>query len=353
MSDHSDLRQKIDDAKRRLPLPALMAKEGLGDRAKKTAHCPFHEDEHKSFSVFKGKDGFWQWKCHAGCGDGDEIMFLGKLKRLSLTEAMSLYLDMAGFPTHSPKSHEYPVSPKPLGSPTSLSLPESPRSHVYPVYPVSSGQGLDEKLKKELKDLAARNACTERGTARKRRFKLARDVRAVGKRIGRELTIGELMLTFDEWYRLSQPFLDPAKTRDDYLAAFLAETGKVRVPTGEGATVTKALEKVSKLFPSLLPVIPGIPNAHKSWRRVLALHREMSRLCSGKAYFLSCRDTAKAFPGLSHQTAFNINLALAQLGVIEIVSKGKAGLKSRKAAEFRYLLPEPETAEEDDDEIPV
>jgi hypothetical protein len=32
----NDLRQKIDEAKRRLPLPQLMEKEGLGDRAKKT-----------------------------------------------------------------------------------------------------------------------------------------------------------------------------------------------------------------------------------------------------------------------------------------------------------------------------
>jgi hypothetical protein len=210
-----------------------------------------------------------------------------------------------------------------------------------------------QELKKELEALAASNACTEQNTARKRRWQLLRDLRAVQERIARKLTTVELMPVFDEWYRPSLPFLDPAKTRDDYLAAFLAELGKVRVPTGEGATLTKALEKVSKLFPSLLPVIPGIPNAHKSWRRVLALHREMSRLCSGKAYFLSCRDTAKAFPGLSHQTAFNINLALAQLGVIEIVRKGKAGLNSRKAAEFRYLVPEPDSAEEDDDEIPV
>ena len=50
----NDPRQKIDEAKRRLPLPQLMEKEGLGDRAKKTAHCPFHDDEHKSFSVFQG-----------------------------------------------------------------------------------------------------------------------------------------------------------------------------------------------------------------------------------------------------------------------------------------------------------
>jgi hypothetical protein len=113
MSDHNDLRQKIDDAKRRLPLPELMAKEGLGDRAKRIAHCPFHDDEHKSFSVFDGQDGFWHWKCHAGCGDGDEIMFLRKLRGLSASKAMNLYLSMADFPPRiPPKSHEYPGARK-------------------------------------------------------------------------------------------------------------------------------------------------------------------------------------------------------------------------------------------------
>ena len=86
-TENADLRQKIDEAKRRLPLPELMAKEGLGEHAKTSAHCPFpgHEDKHKSFSVFQGKDGFWHYKCFAGCGDGDEIMFLTKVKGLSLT----------------------------------------------------------------------------------------------------------------------------------------------------------------------------------------------------------------------------------------------------------------------------
>jgi len=41
-----------------------------------------------------------------------------------------------------------------------------------------------------------------------------------------------------------------------------------------------------------------------------------------------------------------------RLRVIEIVSNGKAGLNSREAAEFRYLLPESESAEEGDDKIP-
>src|SRR5207249_3335170 len=78
----------------------------------------------------------------------------------------------------------------------------------------------------------------------------------------------ELMPAFDEWHRLSQPFLDPAKTRDGYLAKFFAGLEKVRVPTGDGDTIKKALEGVWKLAPSELPMIPGCENAPESWRRI-------------------------------------------------------------------------------------
>jgi hypothetical protein len=206
------------------------------------------------------------------------------------------------------------------------------------VYPMSNGQGFEKKL--EL--LAASNACTRAGDrAGSKRFKLARDVRAVEKRIGRELTTAELMLVFDEWYHLSQGFLPPEETRDDYLPAFFAELGKVRVPTGEGDTLKKALESASTLSVSELPVIPGVPDAPESWRRIAALHREVSRRSANKTYFLSCRDTAKALPGLRHQTAYNINLSLAQLAVIEIVRIGEAH-PNGKASKFRYLLAQTE-----------
>jgi hypothetical protein len=39
-------------------------------------------------------------------------------------------------------------------------------------------------------------------------------------------------------------------------------------------------------------------------------------------------------------SAHTITAVLVTLGAIEIVAKGKAGLNSRKAAEFRYLLSE-------------
>jgi hypothetical protein len=334
MSDNNDLRGKIDQAKRRLPLPELMAREGLGDRAKKTAHCPFHDDEHKSFSVFQDKDGFWHYKCFAGCGDGDEIMFLRKVKGLPLTEAMSLYLEMAGFPPRlSHRSHECHKSPRSHECPECPECHRSPKSPVFPVSPMSNGQG----LQKALKELGARNACNKRITVKKALWQLARDLRALEKQIGRKLSNGELMLVFDGWHPLSEPFLDPAKTRDDYLEAFLAKPAKVRIPTGEGDTLNKALETVAKLSPDELPVIPEIPHAAERLRRVAALHRELSRLCGGKTYFLTCRDTAKVFPGLRHQAAWNINDALAQLGVVKVVRAGDPHPGGR-ASQFRYLL---------------
>jgi CHC2 zinc finger len=344
MNDFSNLRKKIDQAKCRLPLPDLMAREGLADNAKKSARCPFpsHEDKHPSFSVFKGEDGFWHWKCFTGCGDGDEIMFLRKLKGLSQTAAMNLYLDMAGFSAGVPsRSREYPKSPEspkspecpePLRSRDTRKYHESPKSPVFPVYPMSNGQGPE----KSLKALAARNACTEPNTARKRRFKLVRDLRAIEKGIGRELEIAELMVAFKEWYRLSQPFLDTAKPQDHYLASFLAALRKVRFPTGEGDTNKKALEAVSKLTASELPMLQGMSDAPESWRRVAALHCEMSRRSAGNTYFLSCRDAANVFSGLSYQAVSDINHVLARLRVIKIVRVGDRR-PNGKASKFQYL----------------
>ena len=222
-------------------------------------------------------------------------------------------LELADFLTTRPKPREC------LGSPEH---PECPKFPVSLVHPMSNGQDPRKDLLagKDLEGLAALNACTARNTARPQRFQLLRDLKAVELRWG-VLDTAELMLTFDEWYRLSEPFLDSQKTRDDYLAAFLAEFGKVRVPTVEGQTITEALASVSRLSLSRLPTIPGMADAAESWRRIAALHRELARRSATGIYFLTCRDAAKAFPGLSHQAAYNINLALAQLGVVRLSTR--------------------------------
>jgi CHC2-type zinc finger protein len=357
-TENAELRAKIDEARPGLPVPALMRRLGYDEKhIGKTALCPFHSDEHPSFSVFQSKNGKgWQWKCHVGCGYGDEIAFLVKHFNISRSEAIRRYLDMAGFPARvPPKSREYPERHGSHGFPWSHESPKSPKSlrsaecPVFPVSPVSNGQTLHGELVKVLKTLAAQNACTQLNTARTRRFKLLRDLKAVQKQIGRKLQIAELTIAFDEWHRLSLRFLDPAKTRDYYEAKFLSEFSKVRFATGDG-TLMAALENIAKLSPDQLPEIPGKPNAPESWRRLAALHRELSRLRGKSTHFLAYRDGARVFDGMSHQEAHAITGALETLGVIKIVGKGKAGLNSREAAEFRCLLPETDNpAEEEED----
>lgn len=58
----------LEQAKHVLPLPDLMARLGLGEHAKKSARCPFHDDQNSSFSIFQGEGGEWVWNCFAGCG---------------------------------------------------------------------------------------------------------------------------------------------------------------------------------------------------------------------------------------------------------------------------------------------
>ena len=89
-------RESLAEAKQRLPLPQLMEKLGDGQHAKKSAKCPFHEDRHNSFSIFKGKAGDWRWKCHAGCGTGDGVDYLEKRFGLSTRDAIARYCAEAG-----------------------------------------------------------------------------------------------------------------------------------------------------------------------------------------------------------------------------------------------------------------
>jgi CHC2 zinc finger len=86
----------VIEAKHRLALPELMRSFWLEEQAKKSARCPFHDDKHNSFSVYQSEDGSWHWKCFAGCGGGDEVDFLAKLRQLSVSEACQEYIELAG-----------------------------------------------------------------------------------------------------------------------------------------------------------------------------------------------------------------------------------------------------------------
>ena len=101
----------IQEAKRRLPLPALMHRLGLGPHAKKSAHCTFHDDQRNSFSVYKNGSGEFRFKCFAGCGEGDEITFLEKHYGISNKEATKLFLEIAGVNGATPAPRKVASAP--------------------------------------------------------------------------------------------------------------------------------------------------------------------------------------------------------------------------------------------------
>ena len=121
---------KIDEAKRRLLLPELMKQLGLGTHVntRGNARCPFHDDQHPSFSIFQKDDGTWHWHCFAGCGSGDEIDLLAKARGLSNGEAIKEYLSMAGVATTLAK-------PRLERSRTPESAPEQAGANKRPVQP--------------------------------------------------------------------------------------------------------------------------------------------------------------------------------------------------------------------------
>lgn len=86
----------LGEAKQRLPLSALMHQLGLGEHAKRSAKCPFHDDRANSFSVYQKENGEWSWHCFAGCGGGDEADFIAKLYNISNPSACCRYIDLSG-----------------------------------------------------------------------------------------------------------------------------------------------------------------------------------------------------------------------------------------------------------------
>ena len=95
-------------AKQRLPLPALMRRLGVGDHAKKSARVSVSRRQTQFFSVWQNDDG-WTFKCHAGCGAGDEINFLELHEKLSRRDAVKRFLELAdlnGFAPYVPAPNE-------------------------------------------------------------------------------------------------------------------------------------------------------------------------------------------------------------------------------------------------------
>jgi biotin operon repressor len=102
-----------------------------------SARCPFHDDRHPSLSIFKGDDGHWAFRCHAGaCGVGGSLTLLGAA--LGLVESPPTLLETTQ--PDIPDSRSYNTSGIGKASPSALvrcwEQPEpEARAWVLPLVP--------------------------------------------------------------------------------------------------------------------------------------------------------------------------------------------------------------------------
>lgn len=91
------MKNEIQEAKKRLPLPELFARLGIqtDGRGKPKKNPLRPEDKNLSFSVFE-KEGQWFWKDHKTDETGDEITFLEKFRGIDKKEAVKEFLALAG-----------------------------------------------------------------------------------------------------------------------------------------------------------------------------------------------------------------------------------------------------------------
>ena len=66
-------------------------------------HCPFHQDNSPSFSVWENG----RWKCWAGCGHGDVINLVSKLKGLDNASTIAFLAKELGFAKEVPTAASY------------------------------------------------------------------------------------------------------------------------------------------------------------------------------------------------------------------------------------------------------
>jgi hypothetical protein len=106
----NDLRHpKIDEAKRRLPMPELLKHLELDAHVNTRANtqCPLCHREN-TFALRENSDGTWFFECSV-CGSGDEITFIQKLLKITRFNAAVRYVQMADVidAPQKPKTHRF------------------------------------------------------------------------------------------------------------------------------------------------------------------------------------------------------------------------------------------------------
>lgn len=161
-------------------------------------------------------------------------------------------------------------------------------------------------------------------------FLLARGVRALEKREGRQWTAQELETTaFGPWFEQNR-FLRPDQSRAQYLGEFLMGYDLVQYPLGEGL-----LEATWARAATCEPPPASSQFADERMRRLVGWCYQLQLVAGDGPFFLSVRTVAAKLGLGSPRRASAVLRRLVDLGILDEVEKG--GPDTNKATRFRYL----------------
>src|SRR5205823_1921890 len=136
-------------------------------------------------------------------------------------------------------------------------------------------------------------------------------------RRGRKASETELRAVFLAWHTRARKFLRPEQSRDEYEFEFLEGYDRAKYPLGEGPLADAWRGAKDKPLPRVALEFDD-PRIHL----VIAVCRELQRVCGREPFFLSCRMVQKLMPNVPHTTA-NIWLnGLVRCNILKVVEKG-------------------------------
>jgi hypothetical protein len=137
------LKEKLQLAEQRLPLPALAQSLGLSVPERPGVKCssPLRQDNNPSWSYSYAQDGRIRWKDWSTGDGGDCATFLAKALGISNREAVKRYLELAGVSDtdSGPLPALRPIEPKPI-------LPAKAEPKEKPKLPEDLHPGTEDEI---------------------------------------------------------------------------------------------------------------------------------------------------------------------------------------------------------------
>ena len=173
---------------------------------------------------------------------------------------------------------------------------------------------------------------TEQNTSNTRLFTLAGSVKSEEKRLGRNLTEGELQQVFGAWYEKSLPYLREDQNRDEYEMEFMRALDCRKYDLG-----AKVLPMTFAAATKTAPPKAALRWIDPSIRLLAAWTRELQRYTNTEPFYLSSHQAAHFLGHKTHTKAYTWLRALAspRIGILKIVQAGT----TKRATRFRYLPP--------------